>query len=311
MVIHKPCVATTSYVASTLTIAGPALVEEQEGGIDGVLAVQYRVSDNYKSQDVPSDFGMISFMVDNELWSVGSLRPGNSCGRNYFKIPENGSIIIINPCITAENKENLMRSNSDYSVSGSDAPVAATSVVATNINKKDKELYCQFVKNSKTLKATPSTGLTLMVNQPSTNAAITFPTTFEGAFWQSFTATQSSKLKKIAFSFGYNSLIDVTVIIREGEGIDNTNIIYIGTWTTNTGDLNWTEYILDSASNVPKLKKNQKYTIQFTEFVNPQTSIMANQGSIYDGGKFYSTNYSDLGDLKFKVWVEPEPESDV
>ena len=38
---------------------------------------------------------------------------------------------------------------------------------------------------------------------------------------------------------------------------------------------------------------------------------MANQGSIYDGGKFYSTNYSDLGDLKFKVWVEPEPESDV
>ena len=147
-----------------------------------------------------------------------------------------------------------------------------------------------------------------MVNQTSSNAAITFPDTVKGAFWQSFTATQSSKLKKIAFSFGINSLIDVTVKIREGEGIDNTinKIIYRGTWKTTTEDQNWTEYILDTAFNVPKLKKNGKYTIQFTEFVNPQTSIMANQGSIYDGGKFYSTNYGDLGDLKFKVWVEPD-----
>jgi hypothetical protein len=94
-----------------------------------------------------------------------------------------------------------------------------------------------------------------MVNQPSSNATITFPTTFGGAFWQSFTATQSSKLKKIAFSFGFYSLLDVTVIIREGEGIDNTAIIYLGTWKTNTGTQIWTEYILDTAFNVPKLKK--------------------------------------------------------
>ena len=134
MVIHKPCVATASYAGDSLTIAGPA------ASSDGILiASQYEWTENYKSQDDKSDFAMISFMVGNESWSAGAVNWVNSCGRNYFKILENEKIkIIIIPCSIAENKENLMRSNSDYSVTGSDIP-GVTATVAANVSTKDKD----------------------------------------------------------------------------------------------------------------------------------------------------------------------------
>jgi len=161
MVIHKPCVATTSYVGSELTIAGPALVEEQDGGLDGVLAVQYRVSDNYMAEiGDTNSYTTINFTVGNDSWGIGAVKLYNT-GRSYnsglmFYPP--GMMMVV-PDIE-ESKKNLMRSNGDYSVTGSDAPDVAASflpmAVAIDINKKDEELLCLFMRNSRFYVTIPS-----------------------------------------------------------------------------------------------------------------------------------------------------------
>ena len=161
MVIHKPCVATASYVGDSLTIAGPA------NSTDGsLIATQFNAIGNYVVETGSTNaYTTMNFTVGNGSWTIGALSWGNSCGHNYYKFSKDGRIILINnPCITAENKENLMRSNSDYSVTGGDAMMVAAEALASDISKKDEELLCLFMRNSKILNATPSTGLTPMVN---------------------------------------------------------------------------------------------------------------------------------------------------
>ena len=133
----------------------------------------------------------------------------------------------------------------------------------------------------------------------------------EGETWyQSFTATQSGKLKKFAFA-GNGSLdgSSVYVKIREGEGIDGkTNpIIYNGNWANMKTDTTWTEYEITS---VVQLTKNQKYSIQLTGTDNNINggTLLGNDNKSphkYDGGQFYYSGYGGVyGDLMMKIWVE-------
>jgi hypothetical protein len=142
-----------------------------------------------------------------------------------------------------------------------------------------------------------------------------FPLPISGEEWyQSFTATQSSKLKK--FAFGKNGGLDdisVTVIIREGEGIDDTTNrnIYQGIWTNMGTDTAWTEYVITSDVN---LINNQKYSIQLIGTNNTGQLLGNDNDSLYkyDDGQFYFPSYfgnmAGDADLIMQIWVEPEPE---
>ena len=159
-------------------------------------------------------------------------------------------------------------------------------------------------------------GLTLMVAQPNYNAGIALPQDGEKEWYQSFTATTTCKLKKIAFA--RNGLLDkisVNVIIHEGEGTTN-KIIYKGTWTimgkaiTMETETKWTEYVITSDVN---LTKSKQYSIQLT-YSSTQSGggfLGNNNESLYKyyGGQFYSSDYGVYGDLMMQIWVEPKPET--
>lgn len=134
MVIHKPCVATTSYAGDILTIAGTAISEE-----GGLVASQYGWTENYKSQDDTLDFAMMSMMADHDRWNVGALNWRPSC-RNYYSPLSDGRINrIITPCDLGRSKKNLMRSNSDYSVNGSETSDALVWAAAADVSNKYKD----------------------------------------------------------------------------------------------------------------------------------------------------------------------------
>jgi hypothetical protein len=142
--------------------------------------------------------------------------------------------------------------------------------------------------------------LLLMVNQPISDTAIGVSSTSD--IYQSFTATQSCKLKKFAFSPNGTSNFNAsaTVTIRDGEGITGT-IMYSGTWA-NISAGSWNEYDIDSDVN---LTNCQKYSIQLTNF-----NIFGNMGFLYDSTNPYSGGHSNLdgtvqGDLKMQIWVDP------
>ena len=135
MVIHKPCVATTAYGGDELTIAGSAASKE-----GGLVASQYGWTENYKSQDDTLDFAMMSIMAGNNRWNVGALNWRTSC-RNYYSPLSDGKINrIITPCDLGRSKKNLMRSNSDYSVNGSDNQGGTTLCAAADVSTKDKDV---------------------------------------------------------------------------------------------------------------------------------------------------------------------------
>lgn len=160
MVIHKPCVATASYVGDSLTIAGPA------NSTDGsLISTQFNAIGNYVVETGSTNaYTTMNYTVGNCSPTIGALNL-YSTRRLYYSDP-----IIYPPLVYTvvpdidESKKNLMRSNGDYSVTGGDALMAATTVVATDVSSKDVEVVSKHIKNSKILKATPSTGLTHMVN---------------------------------------------------------------------------------------------------------------------------------------------------
>ena len=136
MIMLKTKVATTAYIGDELTIAGPAASKE------GLLsATQIKWTENYKSLDDNSDFAMISIKMDTEHWVLPSLNWGTSC-RNIYSPPSGNRInrIILPPCDLVRSKKNLMRSNSDYSVNGSDNQGVMTIVNASDVSTKVKEL---------------------------------------------------------------------------------------------------------------------------------------------------------------------------
>jgi len=151
MVIHKPCVATTSYAGSELTIAGPAAELGAAGG--AVLATQYSVSDNYMAETVGNNvnvYATIRFVVDNAAWVAGTVNLYNT-RRHYYYLGH-----MFNPylqlCVVVpdskESKKNLMRSNGDYSVTGSNAQDLASVAVSSDFSINDKEVFCEFMKSS-------------------------------------------------------------------------------------------------------------------------------------------------------------------
>ena len=142
MVMHKPCVATTSYVGDSLTIAGPAT------STDGsLLATQFNVTGNYAVETDPA-YATINFTAGNDSWGIGAVNLYNT-RRTYYSGPMfyPPRFFVVVPDIK-ESKKNLMRSNGDYSVTGSDVPASFLPLArASDINKKDEEFLCEFQKN--------------------------------------------------------------------------------------------------------------------------------------------------------------------
>ena len=117
--------------------------------------------------------------------------------------------------------------------------------------------------------------LLLMVNQLNTDTNVGMA----DDMYQSFTATQSCKLKKFAFSTSATFSGSATIIIREGEGITGTNM-YSDTWTIDTTASAAIVYDITTDVN---LINGQKYSIQLTA---PYLDLMENQSSRHDRNYF-------------------------
>ena len=145
MIMLKTKVATTAYIGE-LTIAG--LASSKEGPF---IASQYGWSKNYTSQDNTSDFAGISIKMDIDHWVVRAVDWRHS-RRNYYSPPtEDGRInrIITPLCDLVKSKKNLMRSNSDYSVTGSAYSGVLEYVAAADVSTKDKDLGVSWIQKAK------------------------------------------------------------------------------------------------------------------------------------------------------------------
>ena len=118
--------------------------------------------------------------------------------------------------------------------------------------------------------------------------------------YQSFTATQTCKLKQIVFYSNSTSNGNVIIIIRNGQGIDGTEI-YKDTWNINTTSNAAMEYNISSDVD---LTNGEQYSIELTDInFNSGTFSIQSYVNSYGGGQFESKNNGVYGDAKMQIWV--------
>ena len=143
--------------------------------------------------------------------------------------------------------------------------------------------------------------LTLMVSQTIINTGIPTSNGTDNWLYQSFTATQTCKLKQIVFYSNSTSNGSVTIIIRNGQGIGGTEI-YRYTWNIDTTGNAAMKYNISSDVN---LTNGEQYSIELTNinFTSGTFSLQVQEPGSYGGGQFESRDNGVYGDAKMQIWV--------